>query len=155
MSEQIPTGNQDQTEQTSSEGMVTVRLTNQNVPQPPQSGWTEVTEDWREVGEEFKKLGVSLGSAIRTGWKRENDQQLTGLGDQLRAMADQVEAAVRTARQEAQAPETKVQTQRVVAAAREAGTTLVDEVRDTVATGLRRLNGQLRELAERIETGRK
>jgi hypothetical protein len=70
-------------------------------------------------------------------------------------MADQVEAAVRSARQEAQAPETKAQTQRVVAAAKEAQATLIDEVRDTVAAGLRTLNAQLRELADRIEAGRK
>jgi hypothetical protein len=155
MSENTPIDNENQTTSGSSEGLPTVRLSNQNVSQPAGSGWSEVTEDWREVGEEFKKLGVRLGGAIRTGWRRENDQQLSGLGDQLRAMADQVETAVRAARQEAQAPETKAQTQRVVAAARGAGTTLVDEVRDTVAAGLRTLNSQLRELAERIESGRK
>ena len=70
-------------------------------------------------------------------------------------MADQVEAAVRAARQEAQNPETKAQTRRVVEAAKGAQANLVDEVRDTVAAALRTLNAQLHDLAERIETGRK
>ena len=140
-----------------SEGTATVKLTNVPAPQQPSgSGWTEVGEDWREVGEEFKKLGTRLSSAIRASWRSEQDQQqLKGLGDQLRAMADQVEAAARAARQEAQHPETKAQTQRVVAAAKEAQTTLVEEVRHTVAATLRTLNAQLHELAERIENGRK
>jgi hypothetical protein len=66
-----------------------------------------------------------------------------------------VESAVKTARQEAASPEVKAQTQRAVAAAKEAQATLVDEIRDTVAAGLRTLNGQLKELAEKLETGRK
>jgi hypothetical protein len=137
------------------EGTATVKLTNVPAPQPSASGWTEVGEDWREVGEEFKKLGTRLSSAIRAGWKSDQDQQLNGLGDQLRAMADQVEAAARAARHEAQNPETKAQTRRVVEAAKEAQVTLVDEVRHTVADTLRTLNAQLRDLAERIENGRK
>ena len=137
------------------EGTATVKLTNVPAPQPSAGGWTEVGEDWREVGEEFMKLGSRLSTAIRSGWKTEEVQQLHGLSGQLRAMADQVEAAVRAARQEATAPETKAQTQRVVAAAKEAQTTLFEEVRVTLAAGLRALNAQLRELADRIESGRK
>ncbi len=139
----------------SSEGLATVRLTNVETPQAADGGWREVGQDWREVGDEFKKLGVRLSSAIRTGLKSDQEQQLNGLGDQLRAMADQVEAAVRSARQEVQTPETREQARRVAEAAKGAQATLVDEVRDTVAAALRTLNTQLRELAERIETGRK
>jgi len=142
----------------SSEGMETVRLT--NIPSSQgagaDAGRSELTEDWREVGDEFKKLGTRLASAIRTGWKSEQaQQQLSNLGDQLRAMADQVENAVRSARQEVQAPETKAQVARAVEAAKGAQATLVEEVRDTVAKGLRALNTQLQELADRLETGRK
>lgn len=138
----------------------TVKLTNiesgtGSAGQGGSANWSEVGQDWREVGDEFKKLGSRLSSAIRGSWKVGQEQELNGLQDQLRAMADQVEAAVRAARQEALSPETKAQTQRVVEAAKEAQTTLVDEVRDTVAAALRALNAQLRELAERLETGRK
>ncbi len=119
------------------------------------TGWTEVSQDWREVGDEFRKLGARLSTAIRSGWKSEQEQELRGLQDQLRAMTDQVESAIRAARQEAASPETKAQTQRVVEAAREAQASLVEEVRDTVAAGLRTLNAQLRDLADRIEAGRK
>ena len=139
----------------SSAGMVTQRLPEEGATQAGQGRWGEVSQDWREVGEEFVKLGSRLSSAIRSGWKTEEVQQLHGLSSQLRAMADQVEAAVRAARQEATNPETKAQTQRVVAAAKEAQTTLFEEVRVTVAAGLRALNAQLRELADRIESGRK
>ena len=140
----------------SSEGLATDRLTNVETPQTADGGWREVGQDWREVGEEFKKLGVRLSSAIRTGLKSDQEQQqLNGLGDQLRAMADQVESAVKSARQEVQTPETREQTRRVVEAAKGAQATLVDEVRDTVAAALRTLNTQLRELAERLESGRK
>ena len=155
MSENNPLNSQDQTNIPSTEGMPTVRLTTSGTEQPGDAGWTEVSQDWREVGEEFKKLGTRLSTAIRAGWKSEQEQQLHGLQDQLRAMADQVEGAIRSARQAAQSPETKAQTQRVVAAAKEAQATLVDEVRDTVAAGLRALNAQLRELADRLESGRK
>ncbi len=155
MSENNPLNPQDQTTPPSTEGLPTVRLTNQATAQPGDTGWTELSQDWREVGEEFKKLGARLSTAIRAGWQSEQESQINGLRDQLRAMADQVESAVRSARQEAQAPETKAQTQRVVAAAKEAQATLIDEVRDTVAAGLRTLNAQLRELADRIEAGRK
>lgn len=127
-----------------------------NIPQVGRSGWDEVGQDWKEVGEEFKKLGVRLSAAILQGWKStEQEQQLTGLQAQLRAMADQVEAAVQAVKAEAQKPEVKEQTQRTLEAAREAQATLFEEVRDTVANGLRALNAQLRDLAERIETGRK
>ena len=127
-----------------------------NIPQQGRSGWEEVGQDWKEVGEEFKKLGVRLSAAIRNGWKSsEQEQQLTGLQAQLRAMADQVEAAVQSVKAEAQRPETKAQTQRTLEAAREAQTTLFEEVRDTVAAGLRTINAQLQELAQRIEAGRK
>ena len=129
-----------------------------NIPQPGRSGWEEVGQDWKEVGEEFKKLGVRLSAAILEGWKSastEQEQQLTGLQAQLRAMADQVEAAVQSVKAEAQKPEVKEQTQRTLEAAREAQVTLFDEVRDTVASGLRTLNAQLRDLAERIEANRK
>lgn len=145
--------------QTTSEGMPTVRLT--NVPQSQDTAgdgrWGDVAEDWREVGDEFKKLGVRLASAIRAGWRSDQaqQQQLSNLGDQLRAMADQVEASIRSARQEAQAPETKAQVGRVVEAAKGAQATLVDELRDTIARSLRTLNAQLRDLAERIEPPRK
>jgi hypothetical protein len=138
----------------------TVKLTNieGGSSGPGQAGparWSEVSKDWLEVGDEFKKLGARLSTAIRGSWKVGQEQELNGLQDQLRAMADQVEAAVRAARQEALSPETRAQTQRVVEAAKDAQATLFDEVRDTVAAGLRALNAQLRELAERIETGRK
>ena len=137
----------------------TVKLTNIDTGaapgQPGPANWSEVGQDLREVGDEFKKLGGRLSAAIRGSWKIGQEQELTGLQDQLRAMADQVEAAVRAARQEALSPETRAQTQRVVEAAKDAQATLFDEVRDTVAAGLRALNAQLRELAERIETGRK
>jgi hypothetical protein len=129
-----------------------------NIPQAGRSGWEEVGEDWKEVGEEFKKLGVRLSAAILQGWKSssssEQEQQLTGLQAQLRAMADQVEAAVQAVKEEAQKPEVKEQTQRTLEAAREAQSTLFEEVRQTVANGLRTLNAQLRELAERIEASR-
>ena len=142
----------------SSEGIVTRRLDPSEAPTTPQSaqgGWADVGQDWKAVGEEFKKLGARLSTAIRSGWQSEQEGQLTGLQDQLRAMADQVEAAVRSAKQEALSPEVKAQTARVVERAKEAQTTLVEEVRDTVAAGLRALNAQLRELAERLESGRK
>src|SRR3712207_130168 len=69
-----------------SEGTPTVRLTNVPSSQPSQAGWEEVAQDWREVGEEFKALGSRLGNAIRAGWRADDaqQQQLTGLGDQLR-----------------------------------------------------------------------
>jgi len=137
---------------------MTKRLSGQDAPggdQQADASWSEIGQDWRVVGDEFKKLGMRLSTAIRSGWKSEQEHDLNNLQDQLRAMADQVEAAVRSARQEAQSPETKAQTQRVVEAARGAQTRLVDEVRDTVAAGLHTLNAQLRELAERLETGRK
>ncbi len=155
MSDMVPRSSEDEAGNLPSEGTPTIRLTNVSPSQPATNGWNEVGEDWREVGEEFKKLGVRLSGAIRSGWKSEQEPQLNGLGDQLRSMADQVEAAVRSARQEAQNPETRAQTQRVVEAAKAAQGTLVDEVRDTVAAGLRRLNAQLRDLAERLETDRK
>ncbi len=155
MSDTNVNSSQDEAGNLPAEGIATVKLTNVPASEPATTRWNEVGEDWREVGEEFKKLGVRLSSAIRSGWKSDQDQQLNGLGDQLRVMADQVEAAVRAARQEAQNPETKAQTRRVVEAAKGAQATLVDEVRDTVAAALRTLNAQLRELAERIETGRK
>ena len=171
MSEFNPTNPEEGAPPPSSEGMATVRLatdatgspedtpapggTAGGATQPGEPGWSEVSQDWREVGDEFKKLGTRLSTAIRAGWKSEQEQQLNSLGDQLRAMADQVEAAVRSARQEARSPETRAQTQRVVEAAKGAQATLVDEVRDTVAAGLRALNAQLRELADRIERGRK
>jgi hypothetical protein len=157
MSEINPTSNtpQDESQPTSSEGAPTVRLTNVEPSQAEESRWSEIGQDWREVGEEFKKLGVRLGSAIRAGAKPDQEQQISGLGDQLRAMADQVEAAVRAARQEAQSPETRAQTQRVVAAAKGAQATLVDDVRDAVSVALRALNAQLKELADRLESGRK
>ena len=154
MNENTP-NTQPETGMESSAGMVTQRLPEEAASQAEHGGWGEVSQDWREVGEEFMKLGSRLSTAIRSGWKTEEVQQLHGLSGQLRAMADQVEAAVRAARQEATAPETKAQTQRVVAAAKEAQASLVDEVRDAVAAGLRTLNAQLRDLAERIETGRK
>ena len=171
MTEFNPTNPQEEAALPSSEGMATVRLTTDaggspedtpapagaasSATQPGEPGWAEVSQDWREVGEEFKKLGTRLSTAIQAGWKSEQEQQLNSLGDQLRAMADQVEAAVRSARQEARSPETRAQTQRVVEAAKGAQATLVDEVRETVAAGLRALNAQLRELADRIEKGRK
>ena len=155
MSENNPLNPQNQANPPSTEGMPTVRLESGSTGQSGDAGWTEVSQDWREVGEEFKKLGARLSTAIRSSWKSDQEQQLNSLRDQLRAMADQVESAVRSARQEALSPETKAQTQRVVAAAREAQSTLVDEVRDTVAAGLRTLNAQLRELADRLEKGRK
>ena len=143
---------------TQGETGVTKRLDEQNTPgasQPGDAGWNEIGQDWKAVGDEFKKLGTRLSTAVRAGWKAEQEHDLNNLQAQLRAMADQVEAAVRSARQAAQSPETKAQTQRVVEAARGAQARLVDEVRDTLAAGLRTLNAQLRELAERIESGRK
>jgi small-conductance mechanosensitive channel len=127
-----------------------------NIPQAGRSGWEEVGQDWKEVGEELKQLGVRLSTAIRSGWKSsEQEHQLTGLQAQLRAMADQVEAAVQSVREEAKKPEIKAQTQRTLEAAKEAQATLFDEVRDTLAKGLHALNAQLRELAEKIEASRK
>src|SRR4051794_18586790 len=137
---------------------VTVRLTNESntgAAQTPANGWTEVSQDWQQVGEEFKKLGLRLSGAIRDSWKTTSqDPSFDNLGAQLRAMAEQVETAVKTARQEAASPEVKAQIQRAVAAAKEAQASLVDEIRDAVAAGLRTLNTQLKDLAERLETGR-
>lgn len=147
---------QPQDEKTPATGQ-TVRL-----PQPDTTnqaadpnGWNQLGEDWREVGEEFKQLGTRLGNAIRQGWTSTEAQQFNSLGDQLRSMTEQVEGAIRAAQQEAASPETKAQAQRAVAAAKEAQTSLVDEVRDTVAAALRTLNIQLHDLADKIEQGRK
>ena len=103
----------------------------------------------------LKKLGLRLGGAIQSGWKSGNEQELSTLQDQLRSMVDNVESAVRAARQEALSPETKAQTQRVVEVTKEAQASLVDEVRDLVVSGLRTLNTQLRELAERLDSSKK
>jgi len=136
----------------------TVRLHNET-PGSSQSSssnpWEQIGKDWREVGEEFLQLGTRLSNAIRQGWTKGQEQQLSSLGDQLRSMTEQVEGAIRSAQQEATSPETKARAQRAVAAAKEAQESLVDEVRDTVAAGLRTLNTQLHDLADKIEKGGK
>jgi hypothetical protein len=156
------TNNDNLDEQTNSEGIVTRRLDPDQVKNigsqsqsQNQNNWQQVGEDWQTVGEEFKKLGLRLGDAIRTGWNAGQEQQIGTLQDQLRTMVDNVESAVRSARQEAASPETKAQTQRVVEATKEAQESLVDEARDLVINGLRVLNAQLRDLADRLEQSKK
>jgi hypothetical protein len=150
------TNNYSPDEEPTSAGMVTRRLDDANTAgQGNQNNWQTVGEDWQTVGEEFKKLGLRLGAAIRSGWQSGQEQQIGTLQEQLRAMVDNVESAVRAARDEATSPETKAQTQRVVEATKEAQSSLVDEARDLVIAGLRTLNTQLRELADRLESGKK
>lgn len=153
------TNNYTPEEETNSAGMVTRRLdpaeNGGTSGQSSQNNWQNVGEDWQTVGEEFKKLGVRLGAAIRNGWQSGQEQQIGTLQDQLRSMVDNVESAVRAAREEAASPETKAQAQRVVEVTKGAQASLVDEARDLVINGLRVINTQLRELADRLESGKK
>ncbi len=153
------TNNDTPEEETNTAGMVTRRLDPDELKnttgQANQKNWQAVGEDWQTVGEEFKKLGMRLGDAIRSGWQSGQEQEIGTLQDQLRSMVDNVESAVRSARQEAASPETKAQTQRVVEATKEAQAGLVGEARDLVINGLRVINTQLRELADRLEQGKK
>ena len=109
----------------------------------PQGGASEGAP-WQEVVEQFRELGMRLGSAFRAGWTTGQPDEMAGLRDELRATADRLDAAIRSAREEATRDETREQLRQVTE-------NTLGEVRHATAQGLRVINERLAAVVDRLE----
>ena len=124
-------------------------------PADREAGWELVGAQWREVADQVRELGVQLSAAFQSGWSAPRGDAAASLRDELRGAADRLDAAMAAARAEAERAETRARLEQAGAATREAGESLLGEVRDVAAQGLRALNDQLASAADRLETERR
>ncbi len=111
--------------------------------------------NWREVGEQFERLGQSLADALRVTF---SEAEQSGQWERVRAgmesVAREVGQAVEDTAKSPKAQELKQEAQRTVEQLRTAGEQAVQDARPQLSTALRQVSVELQKLIDWAERGK-
>jgi heparin binding hemagglutinin HbhA len=114
----------------------------------PQSGPDKDTSD---LLKELREMGQQLESAFRTAVQSDRAKQLQqDIVGGVREVAGQLQSAVKTLQADPRVQQAEQRGRQAVEQARESK--VVQDIQETVVTGLAQLNVQLRKLVERLES---
>jgi ABC-type transporter Mla subunit MlaD len=118
----------------------------------PTSGqWELVAREWREAGNHLKNYGETLIHAFQSGWDADRaDARLGQITDELRATTRRFEAALRAAREAAEAEGVRQQ----LAEARGTSARAAAETQDMLAAALSTFAEALGQLAGKVQRWR-
>ncbi len=113
--------------------------------------WRDVAENWKKVGKQVKDLGDRLSSAFSEGWATDeiDKEESKAVADKLRALGDKLNSAVDAMREEAKEPDTKAQAEATVRATKHASGELFSELQETLSEGLEEVNKKIDDMRER------
>ncbi len=122
----------------------------------PNGGGTPGTgEAWREVGEQFKVLGKTLGDAFRASWQsEENRRRLQEMQAGLETMVKEVNKAINESVSSPQAQQARTQASKTAGTVRAAGEQSAQESRAQLLVALRQGTEELRKWVNRMESGK-
>ncbi|HIC90414.1 MAG TPA: hypothetical protein EYP04_13565 [Anaerolineae bacterium] len=111
---------------------------------------TQTDKKEESVVEELTELGRQLAAALRTAWQSEERRQLEQeLSEGLNALAQELDEAIKAAKESPATEELRRHAEKVVQTAQE--TPLGQELREGLLTGLRTLNAELSRLTEKLQ----
>jgi hypothetical protein len=124
-------------------------MSENSAPNPnPQSGQDKDTSD---LLKELREMGQQLETAFRTAVQSERAKQLQqDIVGGVREVAGQVQSAVKTLQADPRVQQAEQRGRQAVEQARESK--VVQDIQETVVSGLAQLNVQLRKLVERLES---
>jgi negative regulator of sigma E activity len=109
----------------------------------------DYSENWREIGKNFKALGKDLATAFRQTWENEE------LREHLRASLDSLAAGINQSVDEAveseQAKHVRDRLGKAAQRAQEAGTQTFHDIKPHMVSSLRQLNVEFQRMVERLE----
>jgi hypothetical protein len=114
-------------------------------PQPNQD------KDSADLLNELREMGQQLESALRTAIESDRAKQLQkDIAGGVRELAAQVQSAVKSLQSDPRVQQAEERGRQAVEQARESK--VVQDIQETIVSGLSSLNAQLRKVVERIET---
>jgi len=112
----------------------------------------ENQDAWREVGQQFEKLGESIAAAFKTAWQDENNrQEWVKVRDGLESMAQNINAAIHAGVSSPEAQEFGSKVKSAATRATEEGKQAVHEARPHVVTALRKVSTELEKLIAKMD----
>ena len=128
----------------------------QEQPQPTQEQQTSSTSaNWREVGDQFERLGQSLAEALRATFSEaEQSGQWERVRTGMESVAREVGQAVEETAKTPKAQELKQEAEKTVEQLRTAGEQTVQDARPHVASALRQMSVELQKLIDWAERDR-
>lgn len=120
--------------------------------QPGGEGPRTADDPWKEVGQQFHALGVSLAAAFRaTVQSEESRRHLRNLQAGMEGMAAEIAAAVNEAAASPPARDIRVKAEKAATTARFATEDALQEARPQILSALRQVNAELERLIARAE----
>ena len=122
-------------------------------PGEPEPEERKPTEDaWREVGQQFHTLGVSLAAAFRAAVDSEESRRhLKNLQTGLEDMATELGTVINEAAASVPARDLRVKAEKAATTARFATEDALQEARPQILSALRQVNAELQRIIERAE----
>jgi len=119
----------------------------ENTTPNPQSGQDK---DSSELVKELREMGQQLETAFRTAIESERAKQLQkDIVGGVRELAGQVQSAVKTLQENPRVQQAEQRGRQAVEQARESK--VVQDIQETIVSGLAQLNAQLRKVVDRLE----
>ncbi len=114
-------------------------------PQPGQD------KDSSDLMKELREMGQQLETAFRTAIESERAKQLQqDIAGGVRELAGQVQSAVKSLQENPRVQQAENRGRQAVEQARESK--VVQDIQETIVTGLAQLNAQLRKVVDRLES---
>jgi heparin binding hemagglutinin HbhA len=118
---------------------------------PQQGPGQGPAKDSGDLVNELREMGQQLETAFRAAIESERAKQLQrDIASGFREISSQVQEAVKTIQANPRVQQAEERGKQVVSQARESK--VVQEIQETIVSGIAQLNDQLRKLVERIET---
>lgn len=110
------------------------------------------SDNWGEVGEQFRVLGASLATAFRTAWEsEENRHNVQNLKNGLEGLVKEVDEAIREARTTPEAQTVCGEVKKTAQSAHLAGMQAWQKAQPHLLSALRQVNAELQDIVSHIE----
>jgi hypothetical protein len=110
------------------------------------------SDDWSEVGEQFRLLGASLATAFRTAWEsEENRQNVQNLRNGLEGIVKEIDDACREFGTTPEAQSISGEVKRAAKSAHLAGEQAWRKAQPHVLSALHQVNAEIRGIVDELE----
>jgi hypothetical protein len=113
------------------------------------SSQQDYSENWKEIGDNFKSLGRSLAMAFRQTW--ENEELRQQMRKSLDSLADGINAAVKEVSESDQGKQVREEMEKAAQSAQTAGTQAYRDVKPQIVSSLRQLDIEFQKMIDRLE----
>ena len=110
---------------------------------------TSCSDNWQEVGDNFKSLGESLAAAFKETW--ENEEVRQRLRTSLDSLAEGINQTVDGAKDSKEAQQVRGEMGKAAKSAQDAGAKAFRDVKPHIVSSLRQLSVELKKMTDRLE----